>query len=772
MENGYLVTNGENQNQMQSYTSDKSSGDSSGKTEISHIDIGADKDTRENHKLGNGLVLGHEDVDGCGGNKTFNKVVDSEPLRAELAFVNPKTRDLTSDLTSELKLSVQTLESSNHSYECHAKSGAKHESAYNKRRNRLIVRAVVLLCLAGALQGILVNGLINVVISSIEKRFGIHSTETGFIANSYDIASFLCLLPVSYLGGRGSGSKPVWIGAGLVIMGLGSLLFSLPHFASTSQYRADGGDLTLCNVTRDCQEEQQEMSENSYKFVFMASQFLHGAGAAPLYTLGVTYIDENIGAASSAFYLGIFYTMGIVGPAIGYSVGGQLLRIHEDFLDDMSGDDPAWVGAWWLGFVICGVSALLIAGPIAMLPASLPGMKEPSSDQVCKSRVNSRNSSFRSSVKSRHKTEVDLTAGTGPLPAGKELLSAIIILVTNPTFIFVSLAGASEGFLMQGLATFLPKLIQNQFSLTASQAAVNVGAVSVVAGGGGTLLGGLAVKKLGLKVTGLLKMASSTQLLAIVMAIGLIVGCPAAKDIRLVDYLPDSSTQCDCQCDRLDYQPVCGGQQGDLQFFNPCYAGCQDKEPGPEGKYLNCTCVLDQPQSSRYNQSEIIWSAENSFATPGPCPTGCVFLPVFLASFFMTMLITFMANMPTLTATLRCVDPSVRSLALGIQWLLIRLLGTIPGPVAMGRLFDNACDTWQKGCDGSNQHCIIYDNDRISGNMLTLTAVCKGLSIAAFLIGIRLYKLPEDAKPAIAQGDGDGDGHGEGHGDGDAKDSS
>ena len=33
----------------------------------------------------------------------------------------------------------------------------------------------------------------------------------------------------------------------------------------------------------------------------------------------------------------------------------------------------------------------------------------------------------------------------------------------------------------------------------------------------------------------------------------------------------------------------------------------------------------------------------------------------------------------------------IRSLALGIQWLVIRLLGTIPGPVAMGKLFDLAC---------------------------------------------------------------------------------
>ena len=70
---------------------------------------------------------------------------------------------------------------------------------------------------------------------------------------------------------------------------------------------------------------------NRYKYVFMGAQLLHGAGAAPLYTLGVTYIDENVGPENSAFYLGVFYTMAIIGPAVGYAMGGQFLNLHTDF---------------------------------------------------------------------------------------------------------------------------------------------------------------------------------------------------------------------------------------------------------------------------------------------------------------------------------------------------------------------------------------------------------------------------------------------------------
>lgn len=37
---------------------------------------------------------------------------------------------------------------------------------------------------------------------------------------------------------------------------------------------------------------------------FFVAQLLHGAGAAPLFTLGVTFIDENVSKKMSSVYLG------------------------------------------------------------------------------------------------------------------------------------------------------------------------------------------------------------------------------------------------------------------------------------------------------------------------------------------------------------------------------------------------------------------------------------------------------------------------------------
>ena len=39
-------------------------------------------------------------------------------------------------------------------------------------------------------------------------------------------------------------------------------------------------------------------------------------------------------------------------------------------------------------------------------------------------------------------------------------------------------------------------------------------------------------------------------------------------------------------------------------------------------------------------------------------------------------------------------------------------LGTIPGPVAMGRTFDSNCNHWREGCNGP-ENCLIYDNSNL-----------------------------------------------------------
>ena len=200
---------------------------------------------------------------------------------------------------------------------------------------------LVFLSTAAFLQGLCINGFVNVVITSIERRFGLKSTQSGMIASTYDIGSLLIMIPVSFLGGRTVSSKPRWIGVGLMCQALGSLMWTIPHFATPVYDRTSAASVVeesapssvrsnICipgtNTSRDdlgdaSDDIQWTSSLSNYRYVFILGQLLHGFGAAPLVTLGTTFLDDIVKTGNSPFYIGIFYAWFIIGPAVGYILG-------------------------------------------------------------------------------------------------------------------------------------------------------------------------------------------------------------------------------------------------------------------------------------------------------------------------------------------------------------------------------------------------------------------------------------------------------------------
>ncbi|XP_033020654.1 solute carrier organic anion transporter family member 4C1-like [Lacerta agilis] len=82
--------------------------------------------------------------------------------------------------------------------------------------------------LLSVFQGILVNGLVNVSISTIEKRYDLNSSLTGIISSGYDISFCVLCLFISFYGERGH--KPRWLAFASFLIALGALVFCLPHF--------------------------------------------------------------------------------------------------------------------------------------------------------------------------------------------------------------------------------------------------------------------------------------------------------------------------------------------------------------------------------------------------------------------------------------------------------------------------------------------------------------------------------------------------------------
>ena len=62
--------------------------------------------------------------------------------------------------------------------------------------------------------------------------------------------------------------------------------------------------------------------------MFVFGQLLLGVGATALVTLGTTFLDDSVRKTLSPLYISIFQTWFVIGPAIGYVVGGELLKVY------------------------------------------------------------------------------------------------------------------------------------------------------------------------------------------------------------------------------------------------------------------------------------------------------------------------------------------------------------------------------------------------------------------------------------------------------------
>ncbi|XP_062897306.1 solute carrier organic anion transporter family member 4A1 [Mobula hypostoma] len=587
---------------------------------------------------------------------------------------------------------------------------------------------LVFLCCASFLQGMTVNGFINTVITSIERRFDLQSYHSGMIASSYDIAACICLLFVSYFGG--SGHKPRWLGWGVLIMGLGSLVFSLPHFFTSAYEVGLTEDSGLCNSSRSTQCHEGTSSYSNFRFLFMFGQFLHGIGATPLYTLGVTYLDENVMSNHAPVYIGIFYTAAIIGPAAGYLLGGFFLQMYTEINTkvNLTPENPLWVGAWWIGFLGAGGAAFLVSIPILGYPRQLP-----ESQRYMAMRVSEAHQLKDGSQKTAMEPDFGKTL--------RDLPRSALLLLKNPTFIFLCLSGATEATLIAGMSTFGPKFLESQFGLSASQGATLFGYIVVPAGGGGTFLGGFIVNKLKLRCGGIIKLCVLWTFLSLLAIFIVSVNCPNMPVAGITSTFNGSfydaavnvtaSCNVDCNCLMELYNPVCGADG--LMYYSPCHAGCTEfNSTLPSGSrkiYYNCLCVMENHPSGL------------SFARSGKCTSPCTQMPLFMTFFFFAILFTFLSSIPALTATLRCVPDSQRSFALGIQWIVVRTLGAIPGPIAFGSVIDISCLLWQEQCSERGS-CYIYQNSAMSNYLLIAGITYKAVGSVFFLLALFLYKPP------------------------------
>ncbi|XP_004375108.2 solute carrier organic anion transporter family member 4C1 [Trichechus manatus latirostris] len=586
-------------------------------------------------------------------------------------------------------------------------------------------------CLLALTQGIVVNGLVNISISTIEKRYEMKSSLTGLISSSYDISFCVLSIFVSFFGERGH--KPRWLAFASFMIGLGALVFSLPQFFS-GEYQLGSIFEDTCLATRNstsCTSSASSLS--NYLYVFILGQLLLGTGGTPLYTLGTAFIDDSVPTHKSSLYIGIGYSMSILGPAIGYVLGGQLLTIYIDTAmgrsTGINKDDPRWLGAWWIGFLLAWLFAWSLIIPFSCFPKHLPGTAKIQAGKISQAHQD-KSSSIRQADENFGKSFKDIPA-------------ALKNLMRNTVFMCLVLSTSSEALVTTGFATFLPKFIENQFGLSSSFAATLGGAVLIPGAALGQILGGVIVSKFKLTCKNTMKFSLCTSVVALVLSFVFVyTKCENGPFAGVLEpykgtgELRNLTAPCNanCNCLRSYYYPVCGEDR--VQYFSPCFAGCTNSVSERQPKvYYNCSCIEGTIE---------ITSAESFYfeAKPGKCETQCANLPIFLGIFFVTLIFTFMAGTPITVSILRCVNNKQRSLALGIQFMFLRLLGTIPGPIVFGITIDSTCVLWDINECGVKGACWVYNNIKMAHMLVAISVTCKFITIFFNGLAVVLYRPP------------------------------
>ncbi|XP_066301944.1 solute carrier organic anion transporter family member 4C1-like [Branchiostoma lanceolatum] len=171
---------------------------------------------------------------------------------------------------------------------------------------------LVAVCLTQLTLGLISDGFISATITTIERRFGLSSSQSG----------------------------------------CGSMLYGMPHF------------LVGPHVYGALESDVCDLQGNSTR---SESQVAMGIGATPLVVFGYDLVEISAPSNQGGLYIGIVQTFKGLAVAVGILLGGQLLGLYidvdkADAIPPIGGvTDPRWLGAWWLGFFLFGAVLLLIS---------------------------------------------------------------------------------------------------------------------------------------------------------------------------------------------------------------------------------------------------------------------------------------------------------------------------------------------------------------------------------------------------------------------------
>ncbi|XP_013929638.1 PREDICTED: solute carrier organic anion transporter family member 1B3-like, partial [Thamnophis sirtalis] len=435
-------------------------------------------------------------------------------------------------------------------------------------------------------------------ITQLERRFGIPSSTAGFIDGSFEIGNLLVIAFVSYFGAKFH--RPKIIAFGCFIMSLGSFLMALPHFFM-GYYQYDTIAFTSNNISSfsPCLLNPQDSPKikgmprldcdhkivTSYAWIFvLLGNLLRGIGETPITPLGISYLDDFSREEDVPLYISFLHTSAMVGPLSGFLLGSVFARLYVDigFVDmdtiTISPTDSRWVGAWWMGFLIAGVLALISGIPFLFLPKSLDKM-----ENAC---IQKSLDPMESNTESSHEQKPDIQGGMADSGQLNEFFKSLKRILGNKLYLILLSSSLLKASSFIGYMTYQAKYMEQQYGLTMSRSnfitAVAILPVVLV----GMILGGFIMKKYKLGILSAIKMTYIASFLGFAFSILYpMLGCdnhPVAGLTVTYDGNTTAQSQLslasacnsNCTCATSQWDPVCG--DNGFTYVSACFAGCKN----------------------------------------------------------------------------------------------------------------------------------------------------------------------------------------------------
>ncbi|XP_029811528.1 solute carrier organic anion transporter family member 1C1 isoform X3 [Suricata suricatta] len=548
----------------------------------------------------------------------------------------------------------------------------------------------------------LAEGYLKSTITQIERRFDIPSSLVGVIDGSFEIGNLLVIMFVSYFGAKLH--RPKIIGTGCLIMGVGTLLIAMPQFLM-QRYRY---------------EKYSPLSNSTLR---ISPCLLESDNQLP-----ISVIEKSQSKRSD----GCVQTVAIIGPIFGFLLGSLCAKLYVDVgfvnLDHITitPKDPQWVGAWWLGYLIAGLVSLLAAVPFWCLPKSLPRSR---------SREDSNSSSEKSKFIMHDQTDYKTPLGEKSkiMEMARDFLPSLKNLLGNPLYLLYLCASTVQFNSLFGMVTYKPKYIEQQYGQSASKANFVIGLINIPAVALGIFSGGIVMKKFRISLYGAAKLYLGSSVLGYLLFLslfalgcensdvaGLTISYQGTKPVSYHERALFSDCNSRCKCSETKWEPVCG--DNGITYASACLAGCQTStRSGKTIMFYNCTCVgIAASKSGNFSGMMGRCQKDNG------CPKMFLY---FLVISVITSYTLSLGGIPGYILLLRCIKPQLKSFALGIYTLAIRVLAGIPAPMYFGILIDTSCLKWGFKRCGSRGSCRLYDSNALRRIYLGLTVMLGTVSI-------------------------------------------